>query len=459
MRADPKGKETVGRPSARPIAVRYCSITELKPDPKNARVHGARQVRRIADSIAAFGFNVPILIDQNNGIVAGHGRVLAAKRVGLTEVPTIMLDHLNEAQRRAFMIADNRLTEIATWDDQLLGEQLKELATVDLNFAIEATGFEMNEIDLRIEALQQGSERVKGEPPIPAPVGSAITRPGDLWTLGPHRLLCGDALDASNYRALFEERKAAMTFADPPYNVKIDGNVGGLGRVKHREFAMGVGEMTPEEFTKFLARWLRLATQSCRQGALIYSCMDWRHIGELLDAAKSEGLGAVNLCVWTKPNAGMGSFYRSQHELVYVVVAPGGPRRNNVQLGAYGRSCSNVWTYAVGPGFGRAGEEGRLSALHPTIKPVAMVADAILDCTAIGDIVLDPFLGSGATLIAAERTRRRCFGVELDPLYCDVIIRRWQSYGGGAAKLASTGETFDAVTQRRSSEPAGEGAS
>jgi DNA modification methylase len=435
-------------PVARPLSVRYCAISDLKADPKNARVHSASQVRRIADSVSAFGFNVPVLVDANNGIVAGHGRVLAAKRLGLSEVPTIALDHLNEAQRRAFMIADNRLAEIATWDDHLLGEQLKEVVTLDLDFAIEATGFEMSEIDLRIEALD---ERKGGadEPPIPVPTGPAITRPGDLWMLGPHRLLCGDALDAQGYRLLFEGRKAAMTFADPPYNVRIDGHVSGLGQIKHREFAMAVGEMTPQAFTTFLANWIRLAAQSSRKGALIYACIDWRHLGELLDAAKSNGLGALNLCVWAKPNPGMGSFYRSQHELVYVFAAPGGPHRNNIQLGAYGRSRSNVWAYAAGPGFGRAGEEGRLSALHPTVKPVAMVADAILDCTAIGEIVLDPFLGSGATLMAAERTRRRCFGLELDPLYCDVIVRRWQSYGGGVATLVSTGDTFDSVANAR----------
>ena len=448
MRVETQRNRDLALAAPRPLVVRYRAISDLKADPKNARVHSARQVRRIAESISAFGFNVPVLVDASDGIFAGHGRILAAKRLGLKEVPTIALDHLNEAQRRAFMIADNRLSEIASWDDQLLGEQLKELATLDLDFAIEATGFEMSEIDLRIEALEQ-QRGGKDEPPIPAPVGPAITRPGDLWILGPHRFLCGNALDAQSYRLLFEGRKAAMTFADPPYNVKIDGHASGLGRVKHREFAMAVGEMTPEAFTTVLADWIRLASQSCRRGALIYACMDWRHVGELLEAAKSRGLSALNLCVWTKPTAGMGSFYRSQHELVYVFAAPNGPRRNNIQLGANGRSRSNVWAYAVGPGFGRAGEEGRLSALHPTVKPVAMIADAVLDCTAIGEIVLDPFLGSGATLMAAERTRRHCFGLELDPLYCDVIIRRWQAYTGAKARLAKNGRPFDVVTTER----------
>ena len=455
MRIDTQRKSDFIPPGARPLSVRHCAISDLKTNPKNARVHSARQVRRIADSISAFGFNVPVLVDANNEIVAGHGRVLAAKRLRLREVPTIALDHLNEAQRRAFMIADNRLTEIASWDDQLLGEQLKELATLNLDFAIEATGFEMNEIDLRIEALEE-RKGGKDEPPIPAPVGPAITRPGDLWTLGPHRLLCGDALDAQSYRLLFEGRKAAMTFADPPFNLKIDGHVSGLGRIKHREFAMAVGEMTPEAFTTFLANWIRLAAESSGKGALIYACMDWRHLGELLDAAKSNGLSALNLCVWTKPNPGMGSFYRSQHELVYVFAPPRGPRKKQHPAWRQRAEPIELWTYAVGPGFGRAGEEGRLSALHPTVKPVAMVADAVLDCTAIGEIVLDPFLGSGATLMAAERTRRHCFGLEIDPLYCDVIIRRWQSYAGGVATLVSTGDAFDSVAAARHASPSRE---
>ena len=243
--------------------------------------------------------------------------------------------------------------------------------------------------------------------------------------------------------------RAAAVFADPPFNVRIDGHVSGLGKVRHREFAMATGEMTPEAFTEFLTVTFERMKASSHPGGVAFVCMDWRHIGELLEAARSTSLDMLNLCVWTKPNAGMGSLYRSQHELVFVFKLGSGHHRNNVQLGAYGRNRSNVWAYAVGPGFGRAGEEGRLAALHPTVKPTAMIADAILDVTRRGDIVLDPFLGSGSTLMACERTGRRCYGLELDPLYCDVIVRRWQAYTGGAARLATTGESFDAVSAAR----------
>ena len=243
----------------------------------------------------------------------------------------------------------------------------------------------------------------------------------------------------------------AMVFADPPYNVPIDGHVSGLGEVHHREFVMGSGELTPAAFAAFLAENLERMKASCRPGSLAYICMDWAHIQELISAAQSAGLDIINLCVWTKPNAGMGALYRSQHELVFVFKLGSGRHRNNVQLGAYGRHRSNVWPYAAGPGFGRAGEEGRLATLHPTVKPIQMVADAILDVSRRGDIVLDPFLGSGTTLMACERTGRRCFGLELDPLYVDIIARRWQVYTGAEARLAETRQSFDKVAAERSS--------
>jgi DNA modification methylase len=243
--------------------------------------------------------------------------------------------------------------------------------------------------------------------------------------------------------------KAAAVFTDPPYNLPIDGHVSGLGQIRHREFVMAAGEMTSESFTNFLATALGLMARSSHSGSLAYVCMDWRHISELLVATRANCLEMLNLCIWTKPNAGMGSLYRSQHELVFVFKAGPDAHRNNVQLGRYGRNRSNVWAYASGPGFGRPGDEGRLAALHPTVKPVAMVADAILDSTRRGDIVLDPFLGSGATVMASERTGRRCYGLELDPLYCDVIVRRWQAYTGSRARHASTGASFDEIAASR----------
>ena len=430
------------------LSIAYLPIDQLKPDPSNARQHSKKQIRQIAKSIETFGFNVPVLVDVEANVIAGHGRLLAAKRLGLTEIPTVRLEHLSETQRTAFMIADNRLAEIAVWDDRLLAEQLKALASVELAFDIETIGFDMGEIDLRIESLAvkntDASEQV-----IPEVVGPAVSRVGDLWLLGRHRVLCGDALDEAAHAALMVGERGSAVFADPPYNVPIDGHVSGLGKVRHREFVMAAGEMTPEAFSAFLASALDQMKALSHPGAVAYVCMDWAHTPELLDAAKSTALEMLNLCVWTKPNAGMGGLYRSQHELVFVFKLGTGRYRNNVQLGVYGRHRSNVWAYATGPGFGRAGEEGRLAALHPTVKPVAMVADAILDVTRRGDIVLDPFLGSGTTLIACERVGRRCHGLELDPLYVDVIVRRWQAYTGASARLSATGETFDALSSAR----------
>jgi DNA modification methylase len=431
------------------LSVEYFSIDKLGLDPRNARVHTQKQIRQIAESIKSFGFNVPILVDKDLKVIAGHGRVLAAKQfVGSGEVPTIRLDHLTEAQRRAFMIADNRLTEIAQWDDRLLAEQLRDLANVDLDFDIEGTGFEIGEIDLRIESLS-AQTREKSEPAIPVVCEPAITKYGDLWLLDRHKLLCGSALETDSYRKLMATDKAALVFTDPPYNVPIDGHVSGLGQIHHREFPMAIGELTSEGFTQFLDRALSLMASSSHCGSLIYVCMDWRHLGELLTAGKLNGFQLINLCVWAKPNAGMGSFYRSQHELVPIFKAGSGPHRNNIELGRHGRNRTNVWAYAAGPGFGRAGEEGRLAELHPTVKPVAMVADAILDSSRPGDVVLDPFLGSGTTLMAAERTRRHCYGIELDPLYVDVILRRWQAHTGGSARHALTGSTFDEIVATR----------
>src|SRR5438132_8139302 len=349
------------------------------------------------------------------------------------------------AQARAFMIADNRLSEIATWDDRLLAEQLKDLSISGIDFSLEVIGFEMAEIDLRISSLddmpEEGDDPADAAPEVPA--GPPVSKLGDLWLLGHHRLLCGSALDTLAFSALMGQEHATTVFTDPPYNVEIDGNVSGLGAIRHRPFPMAVGEMDKAEFTAFLGQALRNLAAFSTAGSLHYICMDWRHLDELLTAG-AEAYGELkNLCVWVKDNAGMGSLYRSQHELVLVFKQRGGAHRNNVQLGQFGRNRSNVWNYPGANSFARCGTEGNLLALHPTVKPVAMVADAILDCTERGGIVLDAFGGSGTTIIAAERTGRRCYGVELDPLYVDTAIRRWQTLTGGKAHHAAGGRLFD----------------
>jgi len=423
----------------------YWAIDQLKPDPHNARRHSKKQIRQIANSIKAFGFNVPILIDRNGNVIAGHGRLLACRELGITKVPTLCLDHLTPAQARVFMIADNRLTEIATWDDRLLAQQLKDLSLLGLDFSLELTGFEIGEIDLRIASLEDlpkpDDDPADLLPELPA--GPPVSKIGDLWLLDRHRLLCGSALDSAVFKALMGAERAAMVFSDPPYNVPIEGHVSGLGAIHHRPFPMASGEMDGAEFTAFLAGALRNFAAFSLDGSLHYVGMDWRHLEELLAAARGAYGELKNLCVWVKDKAGMGSLYRSQHELVFVFKHGRNGHRNNVQLGQFGRNRSNIWHYPGARSFSRCGEEGNLLALHPTVKPVALVADAILDCSARGDIVLDGFLGSGTTVIAAERTGRRCFGLELDPGYVDTILRRWQALTGGSARHAVSGRSFD----------------
>lgn len=428
------------------LIVNYLPVSFLKPNPQNPRKHNDRQIRLLAKSIKAVGFNVPILVDRDQNVIAGHGRILAARLLGIEEVPTIRLDHLTEEQAKAFMIADNRLTEIAVWDDQLLAEQLKTLSELDLNFSLEVTGFTMGEIDLRIEGLSAVAEKKEdlADKLPPLPTGPPVTEPGDLWLLGDrHRLLCGNALESADYRLLMNDTAAAMIFTDPPYNVKIDGHVSGLGSIRHREFAMASGEMSETEFISFLTRACSLMARYSTDGSIHFLCIDWRHMSELLEAGRLAYTELKNLCVWTKDNAGMGSLYRSQHELIFVFKHGRSAHRNNVDLGRHGRYRTNVWHYAGANSFSRKTEEGNLMEIHPTVKPVAMVADAILDCSARSDIVLDSFLGSGTTLMAAERTGRICYGLELDPVYVDAAIRRWQAYTGGEAKHAVTGCSFD----------------
>jgi DNA modification methylase len=427
------------------LKIVYRPVEELKPDPANPRRHSKKQIGQIANSIRAFDFNVPILIDRDNKVIAGHGRLFACRELGITDVPTLCLDHLTPAQVSAFMIADNQLTVNASWDDRLLAEQLKDLSLLGLDFTLEVTGFEMGEIDLRIVSLEDSPD--PADDPTDAlpelPERPPLSRRGDLWLLGRHRLLCGNALDPADFVALLGEERAAMVFTDPPYNVAIDGHAGGLGAIHHRPFAMASGEMSETEFTAFLSQACRNLAAFSANGSIHFLCMDWRHLEELLAAGRDAYHELKNLCVWIKDNGGMGSLYRSRHELVFVFKNGDARHRNNVQLGRFGRNRSNVWHYPGVNSFARCGEEGNLLALHPTVKPVAMVADAIRDCSARGDIVLDSFLGSGTTVVAAERTGRRCFGLELDPAYVDTIVRRWQALTGENAHHAASGRSFD----------------
>lgn len=419
----------------------------LKPDPKNARQHSSRQLEMLRKAIEVFGFAVPILIDEEGNILAGHARHTAAGQLGMPEVPVICISHLTPAQRRAFMIADNRLAELAQWDPEILGQELLELSKLDLNFSVELTGFTTAEIDLRINGIDSTGATPTAEDVTPPIEQVAVSRLHNLWQLGDHRLLCGNALEPVSYEALLGTTRVRAVITDPPYNVKVQGHVGGLGRVRHREFLMASGEMSEEQFIAFLATFLKCVVAVCVDGALIYAYMDWRHAYELLTAARRTKLAQLSLCCWNKDNAGMGSFYRSKHELVFVFKHGTGRHINNVELGRYGRYRTTVWDYP-GANSLRRGRDTDL-AMHPTVKPVSMIADIIRDCTARCDMVLDPFCGSGTIVMAAEKTGRVARAMELDPLYVDTAIRRWQQATGQQAVLMATGQTFDEVSAER----------
>lgn len=438
--ADP----AVGTPQ---IALRAPS--DLKAHPSNARRHSRAQIKAIANSIDAFGFNAPILVDKEGNVLAGHGRVEAAKFLGLSHVPVILLHHLSETEAKAYMLADNKLTDRSSWDDATLAVQLKELSDLALSFDIDATGFELPEIDFRIQSLEE-VDAIDGFENIRLAIGPPVSTVGEIWQLGDHRVIYGSALDGGALSNLFAGLKATAAFTDPPYNVRIDGNVGGKGAIHHRDFPMAAGEMSESEFSDFLTTALSGICQHTAPGALIYFCMDWRHMTETLAAGRSSGSELLNLCIWVKSNGGMGSLYRSRHELVFVFRNGSEAHLNNIQLGRFGRNRTNVWNYAGGNAFARKGSKRNLE-LHPTVKPLLMVADAIQDSTNRGDIVFDPFLGSGTTLLAAERVGRRCYGVELDPLYVDTVVERWQRVTGRKAHN-QLGESFDFLKSKRRGE-------
>lgn len=433
------------------LRIEMVPIAVLKPRPDNPRTHGKKQVRKLADAIREFGFTVPILIDRENMILAGHGRVEAAKLVGLDKVPAIRREDLTDARAAGFVIADNRLTELAEWDFMRLGQGFQKLIDhgPKLDFDLTITGYEHAEIDNILEGLKSPKADKVDEIPQLAE-GPVVTRRGDLWAIGPHRLLCGDATDGGDYARLLGGRKANVVFVDPPYNVKIDGHVSGLGKNRHREFVMASGEMSKAQFTTFLRKAFVNLAASCVDGAINFIAMDWRHCAEVFDASEGVYSELKNICVWTKATAGMGSLYRSQHEFMFVYKVGDAPHDNHVKLGAHGRNRSNVWAYAGVNSFGKGRAEKLAS--HPTVKPTPLVADALRDCSKRGDIVLDTFAGSGTTAIAAHRTGRRCYAMELDPAYCDLILKRLSEEMKVEPVLLPLGEKFSEVARERALE-------
>lgn len=423
-----------------PERLESMAVADLRSHDRNPRTHSKKQVEQIAESIRRFGFTNPVLVDRDGQVIAGHGRIEAAKLLGMATVPVLRLEHMTEAEKRAYIIADNRLAELAGWDNDLLALELAAVAELDSDFDLALTGFDVAEIEALLNGLEAGEQREE-EPVHVDEHAPVVSRVGDMWQLGDHALICGDATDPEVYRRLLDQEKAQMVFTDPPYNVPVNGHICGLGKVQHDEFVMASGEMTEEQFTTFLRTVSSNLAAFSDDGSIHYVCMDWRHMGELLAAGRSAYSELKNLVVWNKDNGGMGAFYRSKHELVFVFKNGSAPHINNFGLGQHGRYRTNVWDYA-GVNSLKADRDEEL-AMHPTVKPVAMVADAIRDCSRRGGIVLDAFSGSGTTIIAAEQTGRRARAIELDPRYVDVAIRRWQQLTGGSAKLVGTDSSFD----------------
>jgi DNA modification methylase len=420
---------TAARASA-PLAIAYRPVASLVPDPRNARTHPKRQLDQIAASIREFGFVNPILIDPDGRIIAGHGRLLAAKALGLAEAPVIVIPGLSEAQKRALRLADNKIALGAGWDLDLLKAELGELSAMEVDLDLSLTGFSPGEIDVILKGPDDPEDEVI--PPVPA---TPRTKPGDIWILGEHRIGCGDGRDPAFLQAVIGEGATVdAAFLDPPYNVPINGHANARGR--HREFAMASGEMSGEAFRGFLRDTLGACARVSRDGAVHFVCMDWRHMDDVSVVGRDVYGELLNLCIWNKSNAGMGSLYRSKHELVFVFRVGQAPHFNAVELGRHGRNRTNVWDYASVNSM--AGSRREDLALHPTVKPTALVADAIQDVTRRGELLLDIFLGSGTTLIAAERTGRRCRGLDIDPAYVDVAIDRWAAMTGGEPRLVAS---------------------
>lgn len=433
------------------LLVNYVAINSIFDYKLNPKTHEEKQIQQIARSIERFGFNNPILIDEKSEVIAGHGRLAAAKLLKLDAVPVICLSHLSEVEKRAYRIADNRLSENGQWNMDLLKLEFSEIEKLALNLEdeldLDITGFDFKEIDV---LLAEDKPSVKADQKLNSipyvSENEIVSQYGDIWLLGKHKIICGNSLKEETYQRLFENIKANMAFTDPPFNVKIQGHVCGSGQTKHKEFAFASGEMNVAEFISFLKTSMANIVKYSFENSVHYICMDWRHISELLSASQDIYAKMLNMVVWCKKNGGMGSFYRSQHELICIFQNGKGSHVNNVELGKHGRYRTNVWHYA---GVNSFGSEQKNLKMHPTVKPVELVRDAILDASKRGDIVLDAFLGSGTTLIAAEKAGRVCYGIEYEPLYIDTIIRRYYELTGNWAIHQSSQKSYEQLLQEK----------
>jgi DNA modification methylase len=431
------------------LVIGYVATELLTLDPNDPQFFSAADRKRLKRIVRQSGIRLPIVVNASHRVIIGQNLLIGARANGIAEVPVIFITDVSGPELDAMALAYANLGKAGGWDKAKLRAMFLrlEIELPDLDFV--DLGFEVAVIDMTIAG---GDEQEVEEERVAA--GPFVSRAGDLYRCGCHRLLVGDATVEAHVARLMNGYLAAAMFTDPPYNLKIDGFVSGAGRRKHREFAMGVGEMSKTEFTGFLGKFIALASRFSRGGAVHFICMDWRHMAELLEAGATYYGALLNMCVWVKDRAGMGSMWRSRHELVFAYRVGRERQRNNVMLGKYGRNRTNVWEFPSAATFMAREEGGDLLKDHPTPKPVAMVAEAILDCTARGDVVLDPFLGTGTTLIAAEKTGRTCHGIELEPEYVDLIVRRWQAWTGEDAIHDETGMTFNALGTHRAEEVA-----
>jgi len=434
-----------------PLEILWIETDKIEDAPRRIRKALAAQVEAVKRSMERFGNRIPILVggvnaDGKHRVIDGHSRLAAARLLGAVSIPCIVVNDLPEVELRRLALSLNKLQETGIWDEEVLSLEITEIIEIDGD--LEFPGFELPEIEA-IRFRDTGGDDLDPADDLSGlrhSDATPVTRFGDLWLLGDHQLLCGSARDGTGLANILLDQPVDAVFTDPPYNLKINGHVrdasGGFA-----EFAEASGEMSRKEFVAFLIETLDSASCRVKPGGVLFACMDWRHVGEMAEALEALGLGLLNICVWVKTNPGMGSLYRSQHEFVFAAKKPGAGHRNNIQLGQYGRNRSNVWHYAGATG-GRADSDDDFDS-HPTVKPIRLVMDALLDVTAPGELVVDPFLGSGSTLLAAERTRRRCVGVEVEPAYVDLTIRRWQEMTRGNAVHAATGETFEEVRRHR----------
>lgn len=411
------------------------------PDKRITKASRAK-IKKWKDRLRTVDFVLPILVDNNNEAITGVARILAARELGLKEIPTLCHSELTPEHLRAIRIADNFGLGGIDVDNPLLAEELEELIKVGFNPL--DLGFDTAELD-KIFANVLSS--VVGETEDLTPPQMPVPKTGDMWLLGDHRAMCADARNPETLLTLMGGRSATAIITDPPFNVPIAGHVSGLGKKKHREFAMASGEMSDEQFEQFNKDYLKTALPFLKPGGNAYVFMDWRGAYTLTKATRELPLQHINTCVWVKTNGGMGSLYRSQHEFALVFRKEGGKPINNVQLGRYGRNRTNVWQCAGANAFGATRDEDL--AAHPTVKPVTLIEDIIKDSTNRGDVVLDLFGGSGTTLLAAERCRRSAMLCEIDPGYIEVTIQRFERATGVDAIHEDTGLTYSELKKQR----------